>query len=284
MNQIYKIVLGFIVLGAAATTVFADSVCKHVDIEWIGTHIPLPDNAKMVLKRENGQLCEVILNINDSLVPVYAGKDFIFAGQLFKNGRSITRETMKNIPDVVDKEKKRLAQEKALKKENLKSFFKKNINALEQFVFQSFKPEQAMGFFYVVTDPDCSQCRDLLPKLELAALDSGMEVKVILYPVLGARSRDMAAQAVCNKYSYRDYTEIELIEPESSCEQADLLFARTEAFFRSAGIDFVPLVLAGDGSWMVDANDIRQVRTHLGLETGEDENSSGKSCSAVSGY
>ena len=111
-----------------------------------------------------------------------------------------------------------------------------------------------------------------------------MEVKIILYPVLGPRSRDMAAQAVCNKYSYRDYTGMEAGEPDFSCEQADQLLGMTEDFFRSAGIDFVPLILAGDGSWMVDADDIRQVRTHLGIEAGKEENSSGKACSAVSAY
>ncbi len=268
----------FLGILGAVTTCFGESVCSHVDIDWISTHIPLPGDARVVLAREKGTLCEVILTIDNGLVPVYAGKNFILAGQLFERGRSITRETLTAMPDMVEKERKRAARKNALEKEKRKAFFKENIKALDEFSSLSFKPDQSRDFFYVITDPNCSHSKVLLPKLQQAALESRMEVKVIIYPVLGPRSRKMADQAICNQYSYKAYAKIKLLEPVLSCETATLLLKKTAFFFRSAGLSFVPVVVAGNGSWVVEDNDIRQIRAHLGIDPGKEDNGPGGAC------
>ena len=67
------------------------SVCDHVTLAWLQTQVPVPKDAKVVFRKEQGGLCEAVLSIEGGLAPVYAGKDFIVAGQLYKNGVSITR-------------------------------------------------------------------------------------------------------------------------------------------------------------------------------------------------
>jgi len=59
-------------------------VCNEVNEELLQKHAPIPPY-KVVSKREVKGLCELILNINGDLVPVYATKDFILAGEMFSN-------------------------------------------------------------------------------------------------------------------------------------------------------------------------------------------------------
>ncbi|MCD4719330.1 MAG: hypothetical protein K8S13_05655 [Desulfobacula sp.] len=255
-----------------------ESICSHVDIEWASKHIPLPRDAKVVLKKEKEQLCEVILRVEGNLVPVYAGKNFILAGQLFKDGRSITRDSMAAIPDKIRAEQNQTGEKNNIEKARLEAFFKEKVKTLAEFVFLSFKPNQTDGFIYVVTDPACPHCKDLLLKLKPAALEARVEIRVITYPILGPRSRDMAVHAICNQYSYQDYTRIKMDEPGDSCNLAEVLLKKTVQFFRSADLTFVPLVIAGDGSWIVDTNDIAKIREHLGVASEKGDGGSGGVC------
>jgi thiol:disulfide interchange protein DsbC len=243
-----------------------------VDIVWISSHISLPDDARIVLKQEKDQICEVILSISGNLAPVYAGNNFILIGQLYKEGRQITRETMHTLSDVFEKEREKAVQEDVLKKEKRKLFFKNNIKQLEEIAFLSFIPAQAKGFLYVITDPNCPHCNDLLPKLEQATLESKMELKVVIYPILGLKSRNIATQTICNNYSYKTYKDIKIDESIHSCEQAEKLLKKTDLFFQSGDISIVPIVISGDGSWVVENNDIYQIRTYLGIESHEIDN------------
>jgi len=278
-------IMVLVILGLMGTVEkgFPGSVCDHVDIDWISSQISLSSDARIVLKQEKGQLCEIILSVGGNLAPVYAGNDFILAGQLFKDHRSITKETMSTISDVIEKERQRAARESELGKEARRTFFRKNFKALEEFVSLSFKPVQTKGFLYVITDPNCSHCKDLLSGLEQAALESETEIKVIIYPILGPKSRNMAIQTICNEYSYQAYIKIQMTEPTYPCEKAEELLKKTEFFFQSAGISFLPIVVAADGSWVVELNNIREVRSYLGIESGKIEDGSGGACASDQG-
>lgn len=272
MKKQIILIVGLICLWATGATGLANSICGHVDIDWVSSHLPLPDDARIVLKQEKGQLCEIILSISGNLAPVYAGNDFILVGRLYREGRQITTETMNALSDVIENERKKAVQENAERKEKRKLFFKKNVKHLEEMTSLSFNPIHAKGFLYVITDPDCPHCNDLLPKLEQAALESKMEVKVIIYPILGLKSKNMAIQAICNNYSYEAYKNIKIAEPIHSCEKAEILLQKTNLLFQAGGLSTVPIVISGDGLWVVEDNDILQIRTYLGIESHEIDN------------
>ncbi len=278
MKQIRIILLILWLIWGIPIPGVSESVCSHVDIEWASKHIPLPPDAKVVLKKKREQLCEVILRAEGSLVPVYAGKNFILAGQLFKNGRSVTRDSMAAISDKIRTEQNQTGKNNNIEKARLEAFFKKKANALAEFVFLSFKPNKTDAFIYVVTDPACPYCKDLLQKLKPVALETRVEIKVIAYPILGQRSRNMAVHAICNQYSYQEYIRIKMGEPSDSCTRSEVLLEKTGQFFRSAGLSFVPLVIAGDGSWIVDINDIAKIREHLGVASEKGGGGSGGVC------
>ncbi len=271
-------VLGIIGILGMAVTSFAGTICTHVDMDWISKQVPLPPDARIVLKQEQGPLCEVVLAIDGSLVPVYTGQNFLLAGKLFKEGNFITQRTLEGLADVAKEEQQKMIEKEALAKEKRKVFFKQNSKALEDLVSFSFKPGQAKDFLYVITDPNCSYCKQMMPELELVAMEAKLELKVIIYPVLGPQSRDMAAQAICDDYSYEAYKEIQLSETIPTCDKADKLIKATQTLLQSADLSFVPVVVAGDGSWVVEGNDMCEVKKHLGIESEEGDHESGKGC------
>ena len=71
--------------------------CSHVDMEWIKSQAPLPENSQILTKQEREGLCEAIVSMNGRRVPLYAGKTFLITGGMFKDNKSLTRETMEQL-------------------------------------------------------------------------------------------------------------------------------------------------------------------------------------------
>jgi thiol:disulfide interchange protein DsbC len=269
---------GVFVLGSDVAAVPA---CSHVDMDWLSLQAPLPENAKIVYKKDLGGVCEIVLSLDGDLVPLYAGEDFLLAGKLFKNKKFITGETLDALKDVAEKERLEADEKKALARESRKVFFQKNLNILQELTLFSFKPGKADTFLYVVTDPNCSYCKKLMPDLEILAMERHLEIRVVLFPVLGPKSRDMAARAICESYSYEDYGQIQFRPEPSGCDSADLYLEKAMPFFSRANLSFVPVVISGDGSWMVEGNNIAQVKQHLGIDCDGSTDNSSNGCAPV---
>ena len=95
-----KWMLMFFLLLGLCPGVSAEPVCTHIDIDWLAKQAPLPEDARIVHKKDQGDLCEVVLSLEGDLVPVYAGKDFLLVGKLFKNQKFITGETLDSLSEV----------------------------------------------------------------------------------------------------------------------------------------------------------------------------------------
>jgi len=273
--------LVFFVLLVLSPAVSAAPVCTHVDMEWISQQAPLSQEAKIVYKKDLGELCEVVLALNGGLVSLYAGKDFLLVGNLFKDKKSITRETLDALADIARKERIKADEKEELKTEKRKAFFQQNIRDLDDLTLFSFKPGKCNKILYVVTDPNCPHCKMLMPGLEILAMENQIEIKVILFPVLGSKSRDMAIQAICGKYSYQEYRQIQYQPDTPGCRQADILLEKTMPFFSRGDISFVPVVISGDGTWVVEGNDISQVKQNLGIACDDETSDSSKGCTPV---
>lgn len=273
--------LVFFVLLVLSPAVSAESVCNHVDMEWLSQQAPMSQKAKIVYKKDQGELCEVVLALNGSLVSLYAGKDFLLVGNLFKDKKSITRETLDTLADIAQKERIKADEKEELKTEKRKVFFKQNIRELDDLTLFSFKPGKCNKILYVVTDPNCPHCNMLMPDLEILAMENQIEIKVILFPVLSSKSRDMAIQAICGKYSYQEYRQMQFQPDTPGCRQADILLEKTMPFFSRAALSFVPVVISGDGTWVVEGNDISQVKQHLGIACDDGAGDSSKGCAPV---
>ncbi|NWH05081.1 hypothetical protein [Desulfobacter latus] len=268
--------LGFFIFSGSVSLSRAESVCDHVTLSWLQTQVPVPKDAKLVFKKEQGALCEAVLSVDGGLAPVYAGKDFIVAGRLYKNGVCITRMTMSSLSDLADAERKKAREKKARAAEMRNVFFKSHAADLADLVSLSFAPGGSSDkFIYVISDPACSHCRSLLDGLEEVAAETGLALKLIIYPILGEKSKSMTAQVICKHLSYGAYKTLKKNEGTADCEKANQRINNTFDLFKKADIFFVPLVVAQDGSWVVEGNDICRVREYLGLDPGTGKKSGG---------
>ena len=268
--------LGFFVLSAGVSSGRAESVCGHVTLEWLKSQVPVPDDAKLVFKKEQGTLCETVLSIKGGFAPLYAGKDFIVVGQLYKNSVSITRMTMSSLSDVADAERKQAKEKEAKAVEMRNAFFKSHAPDLADLVSLSFSPGGSSDkFIYVISDPACSHCKTLLDGLEEVAVETGLALKLIIYPVLGEKSKTLTAQVICKHLGYGAYKTLKKDDPAKGCEKADQRINKTFDLLKKADISFVPLVVAQDGAWVVEGNDLCGVREYLGLDPGTGEKGGG---------
>ena len=270
-------VLLFLVLSSGVS---AESICKHVDTDWLSRQAPIPSEAKIIYKKDLGVLCEVVLIIDGNLVPLYAGADFLLVGDLFKNKKIISQETLDSLQDIAREEQEKKDEKIILETEKRNAFFKQSLGVLNDLTLFSFKPGRAQNFLYVITDPNCSYCKQLMSELEIIAMEKHFEIKVILYPFLSPESRDMAAQAICKKYSYEAYKQIVFQPDARGCAQADGFLEKTMAFFSKVDLSFVPVVISGDGAWVVEGNDIFQVKQHLGMISDDEPSSFSPGCSS----
>ncbi|MDX2441020.1 MAG: hypothetical protein QNK40_10780, partial [Desulfobacterales bacterium] len=153
--------LMFFVLLILGSAVSAEPVCTHVDMEWISQQVPMSQEAKIVYKKDQGELCEVVLALDGNLVSLYAGKNFLLVGNLFKDKKSITRETLDALTDIAQKERIKAEEKEELETERRRVFFQQNIRELDDLTLFSFKPGKHDKVLYVVTDPNCPHCKQL---------------------------------------------------------------------------------------------------------------------------
>ncbi|MDD9303853.1 MAG: hypothetical protein HUK40_16520 [Desulfobacter sp.] len=128
--RVRLLLIGWFVFFGILPLAMANDACTHVDLDWISAQAPLPPDAKIVFKQEQSGLCEVVLSIEGRLAPIYAGKDFVMAGQMYKQGQALTRETMDGLSDVAQEEQKAAKEKEALLVEKRKAFFKTRIKSL----------------------------------------------------------------------------------------------------------------------------------------------------------
>ncbi len=267
---------GVMILLCTGCLCRAESVCDHVTLEWLKSQVPMPDDTTIVFKKEQGPLCETVITVDGGLAPVYAGPDFIVAGRLYKNGVSITRMTMSSLSDVADAEREKAEEKEAAAAEKRQALLKTHIGELAGLVSMTFAPGRPDRFIYVISDPACSHCKALLDGLEELCPEAGIGLKLIIYPLLGEKSRMMAAHAMCKNLNYAAYKTMPADDVADGCEQADQKIEKTfDLLKKDAQITFVPMVVAEDGSWVVEGNDLCAVREYLGLDPGTGEKSGG---------
>ena len=158
-------------------------ICEEVKIS---DHVPVPPHV-VESKREVHGLCEIILNINNQLIPVYASRDFIISGEMFSYKKQITQEKLEE-----------------LKKE----IVKKNLAVIETLKYVSYKPKgtESSKYFYFISDPDCPFCQRVKGKVKELADKYGYEIRLIWYPLpFHKEAKPKAIAHYCEAKSYEDY-------------------------------------------------------------------------------
>ena len=174
MKKLFTVLLPCVVLAG---------ICEEVKLS---DHAPIPPY-RVESKREVFGLCEMILNINGQLVPIYATKDFIISGEMFSYRRQITQRQLEIVKRKVIKE---------------------NLSKIETLRYFSYKPKGAKEgkYFYFISDPDCPYCQRVKDKVKELADRYGWEVRIIWYPLPFHReAKPKAVAHYCENRTYEDY-------------------------------------------------------------------------------
>ena len=215
--------------GLLFTSFAFAGICEEVKLS---DHAPIPPY-KVESKREIFGLCEMIININGQLVPVYASKDFIISGEMFSHKRQITQRQLELVRNKVIKE---------------------NLSKIETLKYVSYKPENAKEgrYFYFISDPDCPYCQRVKGKVKELADKYGWEVRVIWYPLPFHReAKPKAIAHYCENRSYEDYLKDEY--GQKQCEEGKKAVEKNLRVLRSF-VRGTPTFVFPNGEVVVGAN------------------------------
>lgn len=212
--------------------------CTGVTMETVKKHIPKFPAAEITSKVEVEGLCQLIVKAGGKYYPLYVGKNFVIIGEMFRNGKDITRDTFSKVR----------AKEMALIKEE----FKKLLPQIETLVVMKYKPSStAKRTLYMFTDPVCPYCGKAEKQIKQLVKDSDVVLKVLFYPVHRPKGWDLASVAICKGLSLDTYIKRaweKTAKPDKEkCDKGETLLKKTDVIARKLEINGVPTFILDDG-------------------------------------
>jgi len=215
----------------------AEDSCSHVTESFVKSHIAV-SRVEIVSKTPVNGFCQVILKLNNKLIPLYTGKDFVIAGDMYQNRKKITKEAINRI-----------------KSDN----FKKNRKQLDDSVAIIYEPQKKTGpVIYMFTEPLCPYCHDAGEKIRKISDKYGATIKLVLYSVHGEKGVKKCVEAACRGFNLVEYNEIKWKTAKGSekyqCRRGRDLVARAETISEKLGLEGVPAFFLDDGTFINGAD------------------------------
>ena len=241
MKQIVILIAAICVVIAVSITplvavsiepsVTEENICDHIDVHWLRLHAAVP-SCEIISKRQTGDLCEVILDVNGNYVPLYTGKDFFIAGQMYQNNMDLTNQTITGIR----KEK-----------------FVKNKESLDKAVVIEYTPPEKKELaVYMFTDPLCPYCNTAGEKIQGIADKYGATVKMLFFNVHGDDGKEKSVEAICRNFTLEQYIASEWKKQATNkkydCKQGEDIYERSMTTAKNMGITGVPQFFLQDGT------------------------------------
>jgi thiol:disulfide interchange protein DsbC len=234
-----RMMIAAVVIAFIHATGFAreNDPCGNIDLDWLRTHSPIP-SGQIVSKQNMDPLCEIVLKIGNEYVPLFAGDDFIIAGEMLKHRTHVTRKRID-----------------ALKADN----FAELIPRLDAVAAIVYLPAENKGrTLYLITDPLCGYCSTAAEKIVPLAETYGVAVKAVLYSVHGQEGDNKSIEAVCRDFSLDQYTENKWksrpFDERHRCERGEERVKAAKEVIGKAGIGGVPVFIFDDGRFVNGAN------------------------------
>lgn len=234
-----RMMIAAVVIAFIHATGFAreSTPCRNIDLDWLRTHSPIPAG-QIVSKQNMDSLCEIVLKIGNEYVPLFAGDDFIIAGEMLKRRTQVTRKRID-----------------ALKVEN----YAKLIPQLDAVAGIVYLPAENNGrTIYLITDPLCGHCNTAAEKIVPLAETYGVAVKAVFYSVHGQEGDNKSIEAVCRDFSLDQYTENKWksrpFDERHRCKRGEERVNAAKKVIGKAGIGGVPVFIFDDGRFVNGAN------------------------------
>ncbi len=212
--------------------------CAGVTMETVKKHIPKFPPAEIASKVEVEGLCQLIVKAGGKYYPLYVGKNFVIIGELFREGKDVTRDIFSKV---------RARQMALIKKE-----FKNLIPQIENLVVMTYKPSStAKRTLYMFTDPVCPYCAKAEKQIKQIVKDSNVILKVLFYPVHRPNGWDLASVAICKGLSLDTYLAKaweKTAKPEKEkCDKGENVLKKTDLIAQKLNINGVPTFILDNG-------------------------------------
>jgi thiol:disulfide interchange protein DsbC len=246
-----------------AFNLHAQNLCENIDMAWLKNHAPFPEDAEILSKNEVSGLCEVIVLIKAQPLSLYCGKDFFISGPMLKNNKVVAEKRFDALFEKINSKKIEAENKEKEEADKRILFFKENTDKLEKLTAFEFGASNPSRTIFVITDPDCSHCKHILEWLVENSEEKKVRVKTIIYPLMGDKSRDMAAKAVCKDFGINEYLEMDYDLKPYICEKSEALFKQQSEFFDKANLNFIPFIIDSKCTWSVEGADIEALKENL---------------------
>jgi len=209
----------------------------------IKTHIPISDFT-IISSRELQGICEIIINVNNRIIPLYGNEHFLISGDLFKDKKNVTKDKIYEVN---------------------KKIFLDNKKALDEVVAFEYKPAgiKSEKVLYMFTEPLCSYCHKAGGEVKKLADKYGVTVKILLISMKGEEGKRKCVEAACRNYilnenfNLEQYNQLEWkqVKPDEKfiCEKGISLINKTEEVAKKMNIDGIPLFYTNSGDYVSGA-------------------------------
>ncbi len=178
--------------------------------------------------KEMPSVCEVVLRVGPQPIIFYTDKDgrYVFAG---------------NLIDLVNKQNITQARQQELMK--VSQDLLKELQKHTDFVFGKAGSQKYIYFF---TDPDCPFCKRSEPIVEKWAIEKGVEVRVILYPLpIHPQAFGKSVALLCDKKGWQEYKSG--YNSENQCEEGKKKIENNLLLAERYGINGTPTFIGMNG-------------------------------------
>lgn len=200
--------------------------CDGVDERTILNHIPLPQSLSIVKKKVISNTCEVVIRVMNEQVPIYVFADYIIAGDLFKDKKHITQQSIEEL------------QTRSF------SSLRPDIDAAVAF---SYKPSQKTEkYVYMFTDPECQFCELAKYQVRDFAEKKRVEVRVVFFPLpMHDGAKEKAVKGLCSKMDYSRYLDGDY--NGSLCKEGEEIINKALNLGESLELNGTPTFIGPDG-------------------------------------
>jgi thiol:disulfide interchange protein DsbC len=229
------LVVLLVALGVAGIFLFqrlTRDPCEGVSLSSIHHHKQFTAPVMLGKRSVNG-FCEVLIKTENNIVPVYLGKSFVIAGDMFQNRRDITGEGLKQITS-----RKFLA-------------LKRDID--QAVAFRYTPPGRIKHVIYLFASPSCPHCEELLGRIRPLLDETRTELRV-LFTAKG-EAETLAITAMCRKVDLDTYLSKKWMpsvgQEHSTCRDGEALLRRSNDLSQKLGINLVPTFFTERGIMLV---------------------------------
>ena len=209
--------------------------CENVTMDTINSHRPFP-SASILSKRPVQGICEVLLQVGDKKIAVYARENFLITGELFRKKANLTTEGFELLTSRT---------------------FRELRGEIDQAVALRYTPEgDIRNTLYMFSSPDCPNCHkaliDLMPILD----ETNIELKILL--IAQGSSKAKAEKIACLKGDLETYLNEDVMGKEfnaaPACEEGEELLRRSTDLGIRLSIKSVPVFFTQDGLMIIGSN------------------------------